>query len=468
MTTSVFDIFKIGLGPSSSHTVGPMKIAYQFLEDYLQFARNQGTSEFDSIDRVCVNLYGSLALTGKGHRTHDASMMGLSGLRPKDADPREVEKTLDQIRQLKQIALLGRKIIPFDPNKDILFHFKTRLPFHSNGMILQIFNKDQCIFERTYYSIGGGQILDDLHRTSISTTPSVILPFPYTSATELLAMGKKSGLRIDQMVTQNELVFRTQEAIEQELMHIWQVMQDCAQSGMKATGLLPGPLKIARRATQLLGKINNNSALTPDTNANPDFSLAMDWVTLWAIAINEENASGNRVVTAPTNGGAGTLPAVLHYYRYFSKSADKAGILKFLLVSGCVGIFYQLNASISAAEVGCQGEIGVACSMAAGGLAAALGASNEVIENAAEIGMEHNLGLTCDPVGGLVQIPCIERNVMGAIKAISAARLAMQGNGEHKISLDKVIKTMMQTGIDMQVTYKETSLGGLAVNVPEC
>lgn len=471
MTTSVFDIFKVGLGPSSSHTVGPMKIAYQFLED---FQKNNKDYKISDITQIKVILYGSLALTGKGHRTDDAVLLGLSGILPQSADPKEVLNILATIKQDKKILLNGKHPINFDPKVDIIFNFKKRLEFHSNGMelLVHIASNDAFSFKKTYYSIGGGQILDDEDKNARPSSSSISLPYPYNSASFLLEMGKKDTIRLDQMILKNELTFTTQEEIEKKLFYIWDTMQECALNGIQESGTLPGPLKIVRRANGIWNNINQKKSPFPIkdnlTDLAPDFTTAMDWVTLWAMAINEENAAGNRVVTAPTNGGAGTLPSVLHYYHYFIKNSDKNGILRFLLVSGGIGILYQKNASISAAEVGCQGEIGVACSMAAGGLASALGASNEVIENAAEIGMEHNLGLTCDPVGGLVQIPCIERNVMGAIKAISATRLAMQGNGEHKISLDKVIKTMLATGHDMQERYKETSLGGLAVNVPEC
>ena len=450
-TISIFDIFKIGVGPSSSHTVGPMKAARQFVQ---ALADTRG-----SVARIQVTLYGSLAYTGKGHATDSAVVLGLMGCQPETLDPDDVEDMLRAVHQNARMTAAGIGEIDFAPNDDLVFEYGEELPRHTNGMRFAAFDADgNALLTEDYYSLGGGFVArgDEPEASSQEGEP----PFPFASAAELLDLAEKNSMTIAELVARNEQQWRSEEEIVQRLMNIWSAMQSCVARGLRTEGVLPGPLSVTRRAPKLFKKLKQRGT--------PDGLDALDWVNIFAIAVNEENAAGGRVVTSPTNGAAGTIPAVLHYYEKFVADASDDGIRQFLLVAGAIGTLYKINASISGAEMGCQGEVGVACSMAAAGLVAALGGSNSKVEEAAEIGMEHNLGLTCDPVGGLVQIPCIERNAMGAVKAINASRLAMQGDGSHKVTLDQVISTMRQTGLDMATIYKETSEGGLAVNVPEC
>lgn len=453
MAISVFDLFKIGIGPSSSHTVGPMRAARRFLLG----ARE--TPGLESIGRVEVTLYGSLAHTGEGHGTDRAVILGLTGEEPDRVDPDGIAGKLEAIAAGGRITLLGEHEIGFDRRRDIRFERKRLLPRHPNGMRYRgIDAGGKEILRVDYYSIGGGFILRaDEPEEAVST---VVVPYPFASAREVLERCRQAGLRLGELARANEAAFRPWEETRSGLLRVWEVMQDGVRHGISTAGELPGGLRVVRRAPRL------HAQLMAAHRENP--LDVMDWVNLYALAVNEENAAGGRVVTAPTNGAAGIVPAVLHYYRRFVEEAAAEGVIEFLLVAGVIGALYKKNASISGAEMGCQGEVGVACSMAAAGLAAALGASNEQVENAAEIGMEHNLGLTCDPVKGLVQIPCIERNAMAAVKAINAQRLAMHGDGGHRVSLDEVIATMRETGRNMQSIYKETSLGGLAVNVIEC
>jgi len=448
---SVFDIFKIGVGPSSSHTVGPMKAARQFALG-LANTRHQ-------VARIQVTLHGSLAYTGKGHGTDSAVILGLMGCQPDTLDPDDVDGMLRAVHASARMTVPGIGEIEFAPNDDLVFEYGKELPRHTNGMRFAALDADGSILlSEDYYSLGGGFVArgDEPELSNQEGEP----PFPFTSGAELLELAEKNSLTIAELILRNEQQWRSGEEITERLMNIWSAMQSCVARGLRTDGVLPGPLAVTRRAPKLLRIIQQRS-----TRDGLDI---MDWVNIFAIAVNEENAAGGRVVTSPTNGAAGIIPAVLHYYEKFVADASDEGIRQLLLVAGAIGTLYKINASISGAEMGCQGEVGVACSMAAAGLVAALGGSNSQVENAAEIGMEHNLGLTCDPVGGLVQIPCIERNAMGAVKAINAARLAMQGDGSHKVTLDQVISTMRQTGLDMSTIYKETSKGGLAVNVPEC
>ncbi len=459
MAISVFDMFKIGIGPSSSHTVGPMRAANRFL---------MGLEEkglLESTAAVVVELYGSLALTGIGHGTDKAVMLGLEGEEPDKIDPDTIDARLEGIRTQKKIKLKGRLEIGFDEQENIVFLRRKILPLHPNGMRFMAMNSQgEVIHERTYYSIGGGFVVNqetaEQDRLKMDTTP---IPYPFKTADELHALTEQYGLTIPQLMLENEKKWRTEAEIVSGLQKIWGVMDQCIDRGCRREGVLPGKLKVRRRAPQLLASLTREAE-----SALKDPLTILDWVNLYALAVNEENASGSRVVTAPTNGAAGIIPAVIRYYLRFCPDASTDGVNSFLLTAGAIGILYMENASISGAEVGCQGEVGVACSMAAGGLVAALGGTFKKIEQAAEIGMEHNLGLTCDPIGGLVQIPCIERNAMGAVKAINAARIAMRGDGNFHVSLDSVIKTMRQTGADMKTKYKETSRGGLAVNVTEC
>ncbi len=448
---SVFDIFKIGVGPSSSHTVGPMKAARQFALG-LESARGE-------ISAIQVTLHGSLAHTGRGHATDSAVILGLMGCEPETLDPDGVEGFLRAVHEGKSLNLPDVGVIRFDPAKDIVFNLRDELPRHTNGMrFIARDAEGRSLLSEDYYSLGGGFVArgDEPEVANQIGDP----PFPFSSGDELIELANRNSMSIAELVMHNERTWRSQPEILERLTSIWSAMQSCVARGLRTEGVLPGPLAVTRRAPKLLRKLKDRRT--------PDGLDAMDWVNVFAIAVNEENAAGGRVVTSPTNGAAGIIPAVLHYYDKFVGNASEEGIRQFLLVAGAIGILYKINASLSGAEMGCQGEVGVACSMAAGGLVAALGGSNDQVEEAAEIGMEHNLGLTCDPVGGLVQIPCIERNAMGAVKAINASRLAMQGDGSHKVSLDQVIKTMRQTGYDMSSIYKETSKGGLAVNVPEC
>src|SRR5580658_1708925 len=454
MSLSTFDLFKIGIGPSSSHTMGPMRAAHEFA------LRLEAAGVLEETVEVVIRLYGSLALTGSGHGTDRAVLLGLTGADPGSVDPDRMEPALQQIRSSGELLLLGRHAIRFDEPMQLLFMRSERLPRHTNGMRFTALDAAGArLSEEDYYSLGGGFIVrgEDPESKGASAPP----PHPFGSGEELLARCREHGLEIFELMLANERTWRTEAQIREQLRVIWGVMQACVARGFRQTGVLPGVLKVRRRAPKM------HRTLT-EGHAPQGALVAMDWVNAWALAVNEENAAGGRVVTAPTNGAAGIVPAVLHFYERFEPGASEEGIIRFLLTAGAIGMLYKRNASISGAEMGCQGEVGVACSMAAAGLVAALHGTNEQIENAAEIGMEHNLGLTCDPVAGLVQIPCIERNAMGSVKAINAARLAMRGDGTHKVSLDQVIATMRQTGADMSTIYKETSQGGLAVNVPEC
>ncbi|MGA2673493.1 MAG: L-serine ammonia-lyase [Terracidiphilus sp.] len=470
MTTSLFDLYKIGVGPSSSHTMGPMRAA-------CRFARELGTRGLlDRVARVQVELYGSLALTGLGHATDRAVLLGLAGNEPASIDPAAIESTAAAIRAARRIELAGTRSIPFDETRDLLFQRAIMFPpgariEHPNGLRLTARDAAGAVLdERTFFSIGGGFIAEDGAEASAEKSAATI-PFPFHNAAELLATAHANELSISQLMLENEcaLAVRDPERASVEVVRagidrIWQVMQGCVERGIAAEGILPGGLNVRRRAHRLAERLREN-----ETHGKRGDPLApLDWVTVYAMAVNEENAAGGRVVTAPTNGAAGVVPAVALYYDRFIPEADHEGIVRFFLTSAAIGILYKENASISGAEVGCQGEVGVACSMAAAGLTAALGGTNGQVEHAAEIAMEHNLGMTCDPIGGLVQIPCIERNAMGAAKAVHASRIAMNEQEAHKVSLDQVIRTMYLTGLDMQSRYKETSLAGLALNVIAC
>lgn len=458
---SVFDLFSIGIGPSSSHTVGPMRAACAFVHTLKQHALLTRT------DRVVVECYGSLGQTGKGHGTGKAIILGLAGFEPESVDIETIPAFLEQVEKSQSLHLGGEQPSAFPRIGAILFNRRKTLPAHSNGMTLRAFEGDTLIFEQTYYSIGGGFIIEESHFANAREEAARFdvahpIPYPFESGAELLEQCQESGLSISGLMLANEKVFRSEAEIKAGLRKIWQAMQGCVERGCKSEGVLPGGLKVKRRAPALYRQ------LCGETSFNKDPLMVMEWVDLFALAVNEENAAGGRVVTAPTNGAAGIIPAVLHYYDRFVRKVDDELLMQYFLTAAAIGILYKKNASLSGAEVGCQGEVGVACSMAAGALAELLGASPAIVENAAEIGMEHNLGLTCDPIGGLVQVPCIERNAMGAVKAINAARLALRGTGEHKVSLDKVIRTMWETGNDMKTKYKETARGGLAVNITEC
>jgi L-serine dehydratase len=458
MTVSVFDLLKLGIGPSSSHTMGPMTAACRFLRRL----REQGLLE--RVARVETSLFASLALTGRGHGTDRAVILGLSGYEPRGLDPDAADRTVADVRERGRLDIGGDHEIGFDEAGDILWEGRTRLPQHPNALKFRAFDaQGSLIAERTYFSIGGGFVRDEAEMgLNAAPEPGPAPPYPFDSGAEMLAQAERAGLSIAELVFANETALRPAAEVIAGLDEIVAAMFACIERGVRTEGVLPGGLKVPRRARQV-----HESLMRDADRRIADPLAALDWVNLWALAVNEENAAGGRVVTAPTNGAAGLLPAVLRYYdRFHSGTPD--GRRKFLLTAAAIGSLYKAKASISGAEVGCQGEVGVACSMAAAGLAAVLGATNAQIENAAEIAMEHNLGLTCDPIGGLVQIPCIERNAMGAVKAIDAARLAMLGSGEHSVSLDKVIATMKRTGEDMSAIYKETSLGGLAVNLAEC
>jgi L-serine dehydratase len=459
MAISVFEIFKIGIGPSSSHTVGPMRAAFTFVQHL------HSSDLLNQVERLQITLFGSLAFTGRGHGTDKAVMLGLSGELPDQIDPDNIDEILKTIQDNNQISLAGKYPITFNKKTNLHFNKRETLPHHSNGMRFVAFDQnDVCLLERDYYSIGGGFVVNqDEAASDRIVMDETQLPYTFNSCDELLQICASHDLRIADIMLANEKAWRTGQEVRDELLTIWAAMQNCIRRGYNSPGVLPGGLKVQRRAPALYQQL-----VKQDQNGIEDPLKIIDWVNLYALAVNEENAAGGRVVTAPTNGAAGIVPAVLSYYLDFIPHSNEDGIVEFLLTAGAIGILYILNASISGAEVGCQGEVGVACSMAAGGLTAVLGGTMGQVENAAEIGMEHNLGLTCDPVGGLVQIPCIERNAMGSVKAINAQRLAMQGDGKHKVSLDKVIKTMRDTGADMKNRYKETSRGGLAVNVIEC
>jgi L-serine dehydratase len=459
LVTSVFDLFKIGVGPSSSHTMGPMTAACRFVEALSQ------KSMLDRTDRVLAELYGSLALTGKGHATDRAVLLGLSGERPDRMDPDAADEVIAAVRSTGRLRLGGTREIAFDEPNDLKFLQRERLPHHSNGMRFTAFDPAGTALESAiYYSVGGGAIVDEAAIAGNAPPEGLWdIPYNYRCADELLAIADREGLTIADIARANERAVRSDEEIDRRLGSIVEAMEGCIDRGIGRAGILPGGLNVKRRAPGLHKLLLDRAERTLS-----DPLTVLDWVNLWALAVNEENAAGGRVVTAPTNGAAGIVPAILRYYRRFTPHSTDEGVRTFLLTAAAVGSLFKENASISGAEVGCQGEVGVACSMAAAGLTAALGGSNSQIENAAEIGMEHNLGLTCDPVGGLVQVPCIERNAVGAIKAIEASRLALVGTGDHLVSLDQVIETMRKTGLDMNVRYKETSLGGLAVNVVAC
>jgi L-serine dehydratase len=461
MSISVFDLFKIGIGPSSSHTVGPMRAAAMFVDSLA------AAGVLDEVARVRVELFGSLGATGYGHGSVPAVVLGLLGEHPETVDPSAAGPSVERARETGRLALKSSSgpahDIGFDVDADIVLHRRKRLPFHSNAMVFTATDAhDREVARHTYYSVGGGFVLSGDQTGGTSLVPdAVAVPYPFSTGAELLTQTRASGLPISGVMLANEKIRRDEGEIRAGLLRIWQVMQDCVTAGCQTDGVLPGGLKVRRRAHKLAQTLAHSSD-------SSDPLYAMEWVTLYALAVNEENAAGGRVVTAPTNGAAGIIPAVLHYYTRFVPSADEDGVVEFLLTAAAIGVLFKENASISGAEVGCQGEVGSACSMAAAGLAEVLGGTPEQVENAAEIGLEHNLGLTCDPVGGLVQIPCIERNAIASVKAITAARMAVRGDGTHHVSLDKAIKTMRETGADMKIKYKETARGGLALNVVEC
>ncbi|MCK9986542.1 MAG: L-serine dehydratase [Azoarcus sp.] len=459
MAVSVFDLFKIGIGPSSSHTVGPMRAAQVFangLKESGQLAR---------VGSVKAELFGSLGATGKGHGSDKAVLLGLEGEAPDLVDTEQVDSKLARIRGEQRLLLAGEHPIAFTEREHLVMHRRQSLPYHPNGMrITALDAAGELLTSKVYYSVGGGFVVDEsaagADRIVADTTP---LAHPFHSGDALLAQCREKNLSISQLMLENERAWRTDAETRAGLLRIWDVMQRCVRRGCEKEGIMPGGLQVKRRAAEMYRKLSS----APEASLR-DPLTTMDWINLYALAVNEENATGGRVVTAPTNGAAGIVPAVMHYYSRFISGASEEGVIRFLLTAAAIGILYKENASISGAEVGCQGEVGVACSMAAGALAEVLGGTPEQVENAAEIGMEHNLGLTCDPVGGLVQVPCIERNAMASIKAINAARMALRGDGKHFVSLDKVIKTMRETGADMKLKYKETARGGLAVNVIEC
>jgi L-serine dehydratase len=454
---SVFDLFKIGIGPSSSHTVGPMTAARSFGAALVE------TGLLPRTGRVVVTLFGSLAWTGKGHATDTAVMLGLAGERPATVEPQAAAEIVDKAMRGKSLWLSGRHMIAFDPESCIVYDRKSKPPQHPNTLAFDAFDAGGVLLlSQRWCSIGGGFVVPEGSGASVSGH-AISVPYPFGSADELLATGKRTGLTIAEIVWANECALRDEDAVVAHLRHVAEVMFGCIDRGLRTNGTLPGTLNVRRRAPGLYARIEASEG----SNAQSPHRV-MDVISVFAIAVNEENAAGGRVVTAPTNGAAGVVPAVLRYYRDFCSGASPESIDQFLLTASAVGALFKMNASISGAEVGCQGEVGVACSMAAAGLCAALGGSNAQIENAAEIGMEHHLGMTCDPIGGLVQIPCIERNAFGAIKAVNASSLALSGDGSHKVSLDQVIATMRQTGADMNHKYKETSQGGLAVNWVEC
>jgi L-serine dehydratase len=462
--TSLFDLYKIGIGPSSSHTMGPMRAARRFVQDLRQHHL------LATAAHIRADLYGSLALTGKGHGTDRAILLGLSGEEASTIDPATIEPKLQTIRESYILVLLGANSIAFHESTGLLFHNDIMFPpgavtQHPNGVKFTAFDASGAVLrEQIYFSIGGGFIVEDGETAPIGEAAAVSIPYPFTSAAELLSIAASHDLTIADLMLANESALMPGDEVKQQIFRIWQVMRACVERGIATDGILPGGLNVRRRAKRLAERLTTRF----EAGKTGDPLAPLDWVTVYAMAVNEENAAGGRVVTAPTNGAAGVVPAVAHYYRNFVPGADEAGILRYFLTSAAIGILYKENASISGAEVGCQGEVGVACSMAAGGLVAAMNGTNEEVEHAAEIGMEHNLGMTCDPIGGLVQIPCIERNAMGAVKAVHACRMAMNETEGHKISLDQIIRTMYLTGLDMQSRYKETSLAGLALNVIEC
>ena len=455
MAVSAFDLYSVGIGPSSSHTVGPMRAARRFVQALERHGR------LDAVTRVRAELFGSLGATGHGHGSPKAVILGLEGEDPETVDIDGYEERVATVRRRGELLLAGWRGITFDDATDLVMHRRKSLPAHPNGMTFGAFDqRGETVQQQTYYSVGGGFVVDE-HATGADRVVEDDTPvaYPFDTAGELLDQCRRSGLTISQVMLANERAWRTEAEIRAGLLHLWSVMQACVERGCHSEGVLPGGLQVPRRAPTLYAELQQQTG---------DPLQVMDWVNLYALAVNEENAAGGRVVTAPTNGAAGILPAVLHYYARFVRGADDDGVVRFLLTAAAIGILFKKNASISGAEVGCQGEVGSACSMAAGALCEVLGGSPAQVENAAEVGIEHNLGLTCDPVGGLVQIPCIERNALAAVKAINAARLARNGDGSHKVSLDKAIKTMRDTGRDMKTKYKETSRGGLAVNLIEC
>ena len=459
MSISVLDLFKIGIGPSSSHTVGPMRAAHDFAATLAQ----QGLLE--RVRRIEVKLYGSLSATGVGHGTDRAVIAGLMGARPDEVDPDFLVDAVDRVRLDGELKLAGTHTLAFDWARDMRL-LPVSLPYHPNAMRLIAHGDAGVVFENTYYSVGGGFVVDEAQaQAGTSAEAELVLPYPFDTAAQLLEQCRRHGLRISELMLANESAWRSEAETRAALQRIWGVMRACVERGITQEGILPGGLNVRRRAAALFRKL---SARSGGRNLISNTLNALDWVNLYALAVNEENAGGGRVVTAPTNGAAGIIPAVLHYYMDFMPGAGERDVDNFLLTAAAVGVLCKKNASISGAEVGCQGEVGSACGMAAAGLTEVLGGTPEQVENAAEIGLEHNLGLTCDPVGGLVQVPCIERNAMASIKAINAAQLALRGDGAHAISLDRAIRTMRDTGRDMLDKYKETSRGGLAVSFPEC
>ncbi len=457
MALSVLDLFSIGIGPSSSHTVGPMRAAKRFTDGL------ESSGQLAATVRVQAELFGSLGATGRGHGSDKAVVLGLQGQSPETVDTSTADDQVAAAALDAELRIAGHHRVDFNWDEDVVLHRRKSLPAHPNGMTFRALDHaGEVLRERSFYSIGGGFVVDgDASGSDKVVADSTVLPYPFTTADELLAICAREDMSISDVMLANELVWRSEAELRERLLQIWAVMRECVDNGCAAEGILPGGLNVRRRAPSLF------KTLTEDT-AVSDPLRAMEWVNLFALAVNEENAAGGRIVTAPTNGAAGIVPAVLHYYTKFVPGADDDGVVRFLLAAAAVGILFKINASISGAEVGCQGEVGSACSMAATGLCEVLGGTPEQVENAAEVGIEHNLGLTCDPVGGLVQIPCIERNAIASVKAINAARLALHGDGSHKVSLDKAIKTMRETGADMKSKYKETSRGGLAVNVVEC
>ncbi|MCF4981051.1 L-serine ammonia-lyase [Pseudomonas gessardii] len=458
MAISVFDLFKIGIGPSSSHTVGPMRAAALFVQGLRERAL------LEQVRRVEVQLYGSLSATGIGHGSDNAVIMGLMGEWPDAIDPSQIGRRIETLRQTQTLLLDNRVPVPFVWSRDMRL-IDENLAFHPNAMTLVVYGAQAELHRDTYYSVGGGFVVDEAQaRSGVADLDRTELPYDFSSAVELLQLCKRHNLRVAELMLANEKVWRTEEEIRSGLMTLWRAMQDCVEQGLKHEGILPGGLNVRRRAA----KLHRSLLELGKPNVIGSTLSAMEWVNLFALAVNEENAAGGRMVTAPTNGAAGIIPAVLHYFMKFSEVVTEANVVDYFLSAAAIGILCKKNASISGAEVGCQGEVGSACAMAAAGLAEILGATPEQVCNAAEIGLEHNLGLTCDPVGGLVQVPCIERNAIAAVKAINAAQMALRGDGQHFISLDRVIRTMRDTGADMHDKYKETSRGGLAVSAVEC
>ncbi len=457
MALSVLDLFSVGIGPSSSHTVGPMRAAKLFADGL------KGDGQLAATTRVQTELFGSLGATGRGHGSDKAVVLGLKGLDPETVDTVTADDQVAAAALDAELHIAGVHRVDFNWEEDVVLHRRKSLPAHPNGMTFRALDHAGAVLsERSFYSIGGGFVVDgDAQGADKVVADDTVLPYPFSTADELLQICSREGMSISDVMLANELTWRSEAELREQLLGLWAVMKECVDNGCNAEGILPGGLKVPRRAPALYKTLSADSAST-------DALHAMEWVNLFALAVNEENAAGGRIVTAPTNGAAGIVPAVLHYYTKFVPGADDDGVVRFLLAAAAVGILFKTNASISGAEVGCQGEVGSACSMAAAGLCEVLGGTPAQVENAAEVGIEHNLGLTCDPVGGLVQIPCIERNAIASVKAINAARLTLHGDGNHKVSLDKAIKTMRDTGADMKTKYKETSRGGLAVNVIEC